>query len=425
MRFFLSLVFLLLIYASAGAEVYVLCYHSFLGRPRVSYDFSLEELKSQLELLRGRGFRFVSLGDLYSGNVTGPKNILVTIDDGNHSVYKAYFDVFKPMGIRPLLAIYPNIIGKKDYALTWEQLKRLSAEGCDIAAHGYYHLKINQKLYDTQRADFNREISTSKKVLEEKLGISVTSFAYPFGLNSQVGEKALRSAGYKVAFTIVNNPVKTPLVKNPDLMRLPRYMLTRQLYQGSLNHIIRLSQRGSGTFTAADSPKTVLREKTPGKAKGRPAKKKSVLAMENIPAHQGRYEDGPGEKVPLTRKSRNANGTRKKGPPRKDAHYIPRTEGGDRELPETAIDIFPQADAVYRLLQGKMPPVVVTAENPKDGAIQLAVDPGEGHGPPCKFKERWLEIGRMAAAEYRRIISLHLDRAASYIQQLITSFRRR
>ena len=57
-----------------------------------------------------------------NGRITGTKNVLVTIDDGNRSVYEAFQKVFKPNGIRPLLAIYPNIIDKKKYALTWDQL---------------------------------------------------------------------------------------------------------------------------------------------------------------------------------------------------------------------------------------------------------------------------------------------------------------
>ena len=42
------------------ADVYVLCYHSFLGRENVAYDFSLDELKSHIQFLKDRGFKFIS-----------------------------------------------------------------------------------------------------------------------------------------------------------------------------------------------------------------------------------------------------------------------------------------------------------------------------------------------------------------------------
>jgi len=391
----------------------------------VPYDFSIDELKSHLDLLRSRGFRFISLGDLYAGNVAGSKNILVTIDDGNHSVYRAYFEVFKPMGIRPLLSIYPNIIGKKDYAMTWDQLKRLSAEGCDIAAHGYYHLKINKKLYDENRADFNREIVTSKKVLQDKLGIAVTSFVYPFGLNTDEGEKALRNAGYKVAFTIVNNPVKTPLGSNSNSMRLPRYMLTRQLYQGSLKHIVRLSERGSRTILAgaAEPARIVPREKVPGNGYGRSAKKKSALAMKKAPAGEGRYGDDGDEKSSGTRAPRNGKAKRKKGLSRKDITLTPRPDSGDRDLPEMVNGMMIPADTIYRLNIGKSAIGAVSADIPKVDAVAPRDGSGDVHGPPGKFKERWLGLGHMVIEEYRRIISLHLGRAATFIHRLITAIR--
>ena len=59
----------------------------------------------------------------------GDRNIMISIDDRNQTVYRAYHDVLKPLHIRPLLAIYPNIIGKRKYALTWEQLRELAADG--------------------------------------------------------------------------------------------------------------------------------------------------------------------------------------------------------------------------------------------------------------------------------------------------------
>lgn len=230
----------------ANADLYVLCYHSFLGKPTVPYDFSIEELKNHLEYFKSKGFKFVSYRDFIEGNVIGKKNILVTIDDGNHSVYKAYYEVFKPMGIKPLLSIYPNIIGKKEYAMNWEQLKELVAEGCEIAAHGFFHLKLNAQLYTERRKEFLQEIRKPQKILEEKLNTRVTSFVYPFGLVSDDAEKELREAGYKTAFTILSKPVKIPLEQNQNPYRLGRFMFTRPLAKSHMAHITRLAN-GSDT----------------------------------------------------------------------------------------------------------------------------------------------------------------------------------
>jgi len=95
---------------AADSRVFVLCYHSFHGNNRFDYDISLEELASQMDFLSTKGFRFVSYADLVEGAVTGKKNVLVVIDDGNQSVYQAFHEVLKPRGIWPVLGIYPNII---------------------------------------------------------------------------------------------------------------------------------------------------------------------------------------------------------------------------------------------------------------------------------------------------------------------------
>jgi peptidoglycan/xylan/chitin deacetylase (PgdA/CDA1 family) len=215
--------------AFAESSVSVLCYHSFHDKKKMDpYCFTLDELSSHITQLEKEGFRFVSVNDIIYGRITGTKNILITVDDGNKSVYEAYYKVFKPHGIRPLLGIYPNIIvNKKKYALTWEELADLANKGCDIASHGYFHLKINRKLYDENKDYFKKEIFLSKKVLEEKLHRKVYIFMYPFGIRDDTTIKALKDAGYRYAFTIDRGRIDAPFAVGDNVFELPRYMVTR------------------------------------------------------------------------------------------------------------------------------------------------------------------------------------------------------
>jgi peptidoglycan/xylan/chitin deacetylase (PgdA/CDA1 family) len=185
----------------------------------------MQELRGQMDFFKEKGFQFVSLSDILKGTVKGSHNILIVIDDGNESVYRAYYDIFKPRHIKPVLAIYPGIIGKKSYALTWEQLKRLSQDGCDIASHGFYHLHLNQKLYDQDKSAFIKEINGSKEFLEKKLDVKILAMAYPNGIQSEITRKTLKEAGYKCAFTIKWGALLYPLSANKDPFELPRYMI--------------------------------------------------------------------------------------------------------------------------------------------------------------------------------------------------------
>lgn len=223
--------------ASAQGKVFVLVYHSFLGNRRFPSDISLPELTSELNYLKDHGYRFVTLSDIISGRVTGPKNILVSIDDGNQSVYQAYQTTFKPLGVRPLLCIYPNIIGKKNYALTWEQLSALVQAGCEIATHGFYHFPLTQKAFAADPAAFRKEIFHSKETIEKRLKTTVIGFAYPNGVRSPIAEQLLKEAGYRCAFTVVWGAVQSPLSQNPEPFALPRFMIYKnnwEMVRGSI-----------------------------------------------------------------------------------------------------------------------------------------------------------------------------------------------
>jgi len=199
----------------------------------------MQELKKQMDYFKDKGFQFVTLADILKGTVKGSHNILVVIDDGNESVYRAYHDIFKPRHIKPVLAIYPGIIGKKSYALTWEQLKGLSQDGCEIASHGFYHLHLNQKLYDKDKSAFIKEINGSKEFLEKRLNVKILAMAYPNGIQAEITKKTLKEAGYKCAFTIKWGPLLSPLSANKDPFELPRYMIYQNNWGMISNSVIK------------------------------------------------------------------------------------------------------------------------------------------------------------------------------------------
>lgn len=214
--------------AFADGEVTVLCYHTFLGKEKLYTDFSPEEFDAQMEAITRLGYRFVSLEDIRRGTVTGSKNILITIDDGNHSIRTIYDSVFVKRGIRPVLFLYPAIIlGKVKYALRQDDLLRYKALGASFGGHGYNHLFVNEKLYQKDPRGFSREIVLCKKRNEEILGVPVTAYAYPFGVFSDITKTTLRNAGYDMAFSLRRSTLKVPLSRNEDTFDLPRWMVTR------------------------------------------------------------------------------------------------------------------------------------------------------------------------------------------------------
>ena len=230
--------------------VYVLCYHAFLEK-KDPYSFTNEQFKGQLQRLKNNGFKFVSFEDVINNRITGNNNILISIDDGNKSVYEAYYKIMKPMGIKPLLGIYPAIINKQNYAMTWEQVKELSDDGCHIASHGYFHMYLSEKYNQTNPADFKKEIYLSKKVLEEKLDRKIETMVYPFGVSSDIAISELKNAGYKYGFNIIAKKQEIPIKNN---FQINRYLMTKTAEKGIIDRIIKQSAEGgeSGSVTRSN-----------------------------------------------------------------------------------------------------------------------------------------------------------------------------
>jgi peptidoglycan/xylan/chitin deacetylase (PgdA/CDA1 family) len=208
--------------AEGGA--FVLCYHAFLDHPPHDLTFPIRQLDLQMKTLKDAGFNFITTEDLIAGSYEGVNNILITVDDGNKSVHRAYFEVFKKYGIKPLLGIYPHIINRMSYALTWEELAELQREGCHIAGHGYFHLYLFSSNYRSNRHDTRNEVIRPKQILESRLGIDINVFVYPFGSRSPEVIRLLKETGYTHAFTIEHGVIYTTNT-NINRFELPRYLV--------------------------------------------------------------------------------------------------------------------------------------------------------------------------------------------------------
>lgn len=222
-------------YGVVGAQsVRVLCYHTFLGKPRIDTDFSIQEFESHIRAFQSKGYRFVSFESMKAGQITGTRNVLLVIDDGNRTAYQAFEQVLKPRHIPAMFAIYPGIIGSRSFAMTWDQLKAVLQQGGEVASHGYFHEFLSEEFKAKRPQDFDHEVRLSKTILESKLGRPIEVYVYPFGVFSVSGKRLLKETGYGYAMTIQPGPTFIPLRRNPNPLQLPRLMITRSNIAGVL-----------------------------------------------------------------------------------------------------------------------------------------------------------------------------------------------
>lgn len=215
----------------------VLCYHQLEAGDKSygGYNVSPERFEEQLRYLSRAGYQSLNqaqLVDLLAGRAqpgrdgVPERGVVLSFDDGLISHYRVAAPLLKRYGFRGVLFLYPTVLDSKRAAyMNWEQARELVESGVfEVGSHSLYHPylpELSSKRLASQMRD-------SRKILERKLGVSVRSFAYPFGVYDRRVIAAARDADYELAFTINTGGVRPgPPFSETDRLTLNRYMVTR------------------------------------------------------------------------------------------------------------------------------------------------------------------------------------------------------
>jgi peptidoglycan/xylan/chitin deacetylase (PgdA/CDA1 family) len=188
------------------ARVPVMMYHDILPEKEVFFDVTPEEFERHLQLIQENGLTPISLDQLVHHLRTGlplpEKPILLTFDDGYLGHYDYVYPLLKQYGYPGLFSIYTYKVGR-DYGrpgVNWEQLQEMAADPLvTIAAHSVMHPADLRELPD---AELQTEITQSRQILEQTLGIPIRYFTYPEGKYDARVAAAVQSAGYLAALTM-------------------------------------------------------------------------------------------------------------------------------------------------------------------------------------------------------------------------------
>jgi peptidoglycan/xylan/chitin deacetylase (PgdA/CDA1 family) len=169
----------------------------------------------QMRYLDQEGFHSIAPSDLYAywqdQAPLPPKPIMITMDDGYADLYTVAMPVFLETGLRPVLFIFPKVLDYGMY-IGWQQLEELVDIGCTIGSHSYNH----ENLRDLDQEGLRYEVVDSKLALEERLGIRIDSFCYPYGSYDQRTLDLLAEEGYTTGFTL--NPTYYQRADSPLLL---------------------------------------------------------------------------------------------------------------------------------------------------------------------------------------------------------------
>jgi peptidoglycan/xylan/chitin deacetylase (PgdA/CDA1 family) len=171
-------------------DVVILLYHR-VGGGRGEIDLPAALFERQLATLAEHE-RVLSLDQAVAGDHGG--GVVVSVDDG----YRDFHDTVLPLLVRyripAVLYLATGLVagegaGDDPDALTWSQLAEAVATGLvEVGAHTHGHTDLSRVPERVCRDEMTR----SKELVEDRLGIACRHFAYPWAVGSPAADRVVR-----------------------------------------------------------------------------------------------------------------------------------------------------------------------------------------------------------------------------------------
>lgn len=211
----------------------ILCYHD-IGSNDWEFSVSVQEFEKHITCLKTIG-EIVDLKTIISKRGTKGVRIAITFDDGYEGVFNNAFPVLKKYGAKA--AVF--LVGKRDIShntgyksdlLKTEQIKMLDQHKWNMGFHTLSHIDVTRHSHQ----DLIAEISDGKKLLEQKLGIKLKYFAYPFGRFNPQSVRVVRKSGFSAAFTVDGGKSSDELGR----FKFDRITVTKHIGQNDLTALV-------------------------------------------------------------------------------------------------------------------------------------------------------------------------------------------
>ncbi|HBU28873.1 MAG TPA: polysaccharide deacetylase [Thiobacillus sp.] len=189
----------------------MLMYHavaSDAGSPAWPWTVTMQQFRNQLDFLAAEGYAIPTMGELVScpAKTWTGRTAVITFDDGYVDNLAACEELQK-RGMRASWFIVTGSIGQPPKwpadgrpggrLLNATELRDMQANGMEIGSHTATHVRLTE----VDETRLLHELADSKAMLEDVLGNTVGSFAYPYGAWDERCAEAVRQSGYTAACT--------------------------------------------------------------------------------------------------------------------------------------------------------------------------------------------------------------------------------
>ncbi len=162
-----------------------------------------------MRILKFLGYETITFKDLEKIGLEkrfDKKYIIITVDDGYENNYEVLFPILKEFNMKVVIYLVSGMDYnkwdvekynvKKLPLLKEKQVIEMIESGLvEFGGHTLSHCDFNDVDLEAAR----KEIFEDKKITEEKYGIKLTSFAYPYGHLTEAVKKMVKDAGYSFA----------------------------------------------------------------------------------------------------------------------------------------------------------------------------------------------------------------------------------
>jgi peptidoglycan/xylan/chitin deacetylase (PgdA/CDA1 family) len=217
----------------------ILMYHNIARVPqdvRVyrSLYVSPSSFARQMAMLKMLGYRGVSMSDAmpYLRGEKDGRIAVITLDDGYVDNLEFAMPVLQRYGFTATCYVVSSLVGQYNVwdadrlgvrkpMMTGDQLRAWHDGGMEVGAHTRTHVRLSQCTEQQQRD----EVHGSKAELEDRLGLRIGQFCYPYGDHDDRAVDAVRNAGFDAATTTHRGRAEAK--PSIDVMRLPRIQVAR------------------------------------------------------------------------------------------------------------------------------------------------------------------------------------------------------
>lgn len=216
----------------------ILCYHSVGQADWGTNDVTPEQFRRHIELALEAGYNFVPASEIVRTG-GGPKDLAITFDDGLKSVLTQAAPILKDYGLPwTFFPVSEWSDGRHESGdntfMSWNDIEKLLKSGAEMGSHSATHPQFQT----LSRDQIIEELSGSRDLFRQRIGIAPDTFAIPFGQSGNWTKEAqdiAREAGYSIIYAQAEETRPTDTVARTFITKFDHDFIFRAVLKGKFD----------------------------------------------------------------------------------------------------------------------------------------------------------------------------------------------